>query len=362
MKKLLIVLVFVQSLVYAQIVPFTSPRWKFASTDYSLMSYQGKDALLLKKNRAVLEETDFENGVIEYDMAFPQVRSFIGMQFRIADEKNYEEFYVRPHQSGNPDANQYTPVFGGNASWQLYYGEGYAAPVKYDFNNWIHYKLVISGQYMEVYIQDMDTPAFFAEFKRKPIKGNIAIQNGNNESYFANISVTSNNNVMLKGKPKQVEPIAPGTIEKWSVSNAFSEKLITSTTNLYELKIKPEYKTYGVEQTGTLNISSTAELSEETNAVLAKVVIDSNKDQVKKILFGFSDRVKVFVNGKALFSGEDNFNSRDYRYLGTIGYFDAIYAPLKKGRNEIIFAVSESFGGWGIKAKFEDTSGIKFVY
>ena len=49
-------------------------------------------------------------------------------------EANYENFYIRPHQSGNPDANQYQPVFNGSASWQLYYGPEYAAPVEYRYD------------------------------------------------------------------------------------------------------------------------------------------------------------------------------------------------------------------------------------
>jgi hypothetical protein len=295
-------------------------------------------------------------------MAFPQSRAFIGFHFRISSEKNYEEFYVRPHQSGNPDANQYTPVYGGNAAWQLYYGEGYGVPIKYDFDNWMHFKLVVSGQYMEVYIQDMVTPVLFAELKQKPMKGDVRLYNGINESYFANVSVTADDNVKLKGKPKPSQPLAPGTIEKWSISNAIDEKLITNITSLKDLPAKLQYKTFGVEQTGTLNISSTTDIGEGSNAVLARLVIDSEKEQMKKIVFGFSDRVKVFVNDVAVFQGEDNFNSRDYRFLGTIGYFDAVYVPLKKGRNEIHFAVSESFGGWGIKAKIEDLTGLKILY
>lgn len=363
MKKILLLLLLCHTLAEAQVVPFTSERWKFETKEYSIETYQGKEALKLTKNTALLEGAEFENGVIEYDMAFPPGRAFIGFQFRIAeDKKNYEEFYVRPHQSGNPDANQYTPVFGGNAAWQLYYGEGYGAAVKYDFNSWIHFKLVVSGQYMEVYIHDMNSPVIFAELKRKSIKGNIRLQNGNNESYFANVSVTPDDNVILKGKPKPVQPIAPGTVTQWAVSNAFAEKQITSAHNLRDLPLKLSYKNYPVEPTGTLNLSSTAQLGEETNAVLAKLVVESDKDQLKKIQFGFSDRVKIFVNNLAVYSGEDNFSSRDYRFLGTIGYFDAIYVPLKKGRNEIHFAVMETFGGWGIKAKFEDLTGVKIVY
>ena len=55
----------------------------------------------------------FTNGIIEYDVAFTAKRNFIGVKFRQQDAKNSEEFYIRPHQSGNPDANQYTPIFNG---------------------------------------------------------------------------------------------------------------------------------------------------------------------------------------------------------------------------------------------------------
>jgi hypothetical protein len=362
MKNLFLLLLICSSLTYGQVVPFTSERWKFATKDYELVNYKGKEAVLLKKNRAVLEGANFENGIIEYDMAFPQKRAFIALDFRIADDNNFEEFYVRPHQSGNPDANQYTPVFNSNAGWQLYYGEGYAAPVSYTFDEWIHFKLVISGQYMEVYIQDMEKPAFFAELKHKSVRGNIGIQNSISESYFANVSVTANENVALKGKPRPKQPIVSGTIEKWAISKSFSEKEISTTDNLKELASKTEYKFYPVEETGTLNISSTTQITETSNTILAKVVIESEREQLKRIVFGFSDRVKVYVNNVPVYAGEDNFVSRDYRFLGTIGYFDSIFVSLKKGKNEIQFAVSENFGGWGIKAKIENMSGVKVIY
>jgi hypothetical protein len=32
--------------------------------------------------------------------------------------------------------------------------------------------------------------------------------------------------------------------------------------------------------------------------------------------------------------------------------------PLKKGDNELWLAVTENFGGWGVKAAFDDMDGI----
>lgn len=83
------------------------------------------------------------------------------------------------------------------------------------------------------------------------------------------------------------------------------------------------------------------------------MTINADKPGVRKLTFGFSDRARVYLNKQLLYAGEDNFMSRDYRFLGTIGYFDAVYLNLKQGPNELWIAVSENFGGWGIKAKLE---------
>jgi hypothetical protein len=92
--------------------------------------------------------------------------------------------------------------------------------------------------------------------------------------------------------------------------------------------------------------------------MIAKVTIVSASEQLKELSFGFSDSVTVYLNDKVLYSGNDNFTSRDYRFLGTIGFFDRLFLPLKKGTNELWFVVSENFGGWGVKAKFENMEKI----
>ena len=56
--------------------------------------------------------------------------------------------------------------------------------------------------------------------------------------------------------------------------------------------------------------------------------------------------------------GNDTFQSRDYRFLGTMGFFDDVYLPLKTGENELWMAISEGFGGWGVQARFKDLDGI----
>ena len=73
---------------------------------------------------------------------------------------------------------------------------------------------------------------------------------------------------------------------------------------------------------------------------------------------GYSDSARVFVNGELRYAGDNTYQSRDYRYLGTIGLFDSVVLPLSAGENEILIAVTEAFGGWGVMTEFESLEGI----
>ena len=63
---------------------------------------------------------------------------------------------------------------------------------------------------------------------------------------------------------------------------------------------------------------------------------------------------RVYLNGQLIYTGDNTYMSRDYRYLGTIGLFDNVLLPLKPGKNELYIAVTEAFGGWGIMARLSD--------
>jgi hypothetical protein len=62
---------------------------------------------------------------------------------------------------------------------------------------------------------------------------------------------------------------------------------------------------------------------------------------------------------RLLYAGDNGYQTRDYRYLGTISLFDALELNLAAGDNEILFAVSESFGGWGVMAQFVDEIQVR---
>jgi hypothetical protein len=92
-----------------------------------------------------------------------------------------------------------------------------------------------------------------------------------------------------------------------------------------------------------------------TKVLYARTTITSDRDQVKKLLIGYSDEVSVFLNGKVLYRGRSAQYFRDPGFLGIVNAEnDALYLPLKKGPNELVLAVSEIGGGWGFICRLEN--------
>lgn len=341
-------------------VPFDSPAWEVTGK-LAKEIYQGKDCIRLTEGTLYLKDSTFRNGTIEFDIALAKERYFPGLGFRIQDKTNYELFYVRPHQVGNPDAVQYTPVYNGQSGWQFYYGEGYSAAVKYPLEEWFHLKIVVRGTQAEVYVSNPDKPALVIhQLKHEPRAGGILIDNSSTAvTRYANFSYTKQDNPALTGKFLPEAKPAPGTIMNWQVSNPFDEKLLADGFTLpQELVGKLSWARLTAENSGVLNVARITKLGEGSNTVFTRLTLTSDKPQVKRLQFGFSDRVKVYVNGRLVYAGQDVFTSRDYRFLGTVGYFDEVYLDLKKGTNDIWIAVSETFGGWGVKGLIADQTGL----
>jgi hypothetical protein len=345
-------------------IPFDSPRWEIEAEESRIEEHQGKKSLYMRGGLALIKDADFMNGVIEFQCAFPQARAFVGATWRVQDADDREEFYIRPHQSGNPDANQYTPVFNGLPGWQLYHGEGYGIAVDYDFDSWIPIRIVVAGRQAEVFIGDLETPALFIDhLKRDPASGKIGLSVADfGPAHFADFRYEAVENPSLKGVVERKRTAPPGSLMTWQVSGAFAEKNLEAVaefpTSVMEGLAWSELLS---EPTGLANLSVVNALSREKNTAVARVTVFSDRTQSKTLAFGYSDRIRVYLNNRLIYAGNNGYRSRDYRYLGTIGYFDSLTLPLQKGRNELWLAVSESFGGWGVQAALSDTEGLIFT-
>ncbi len=344
-----------------QTVTFDSDRWTFDAAEHRVTEHLGRPSLYLKGGAAWIADAELTDGVIEFDVAFTGERGFMGGIWRMRDRHDYEEFYVRPHQSGKPDANQYTPVFHGVPGWQLYHGKGYGAPLSYPTNAWIHIKIVFSGGRGEVYVDSEEPVVAIQEMKHEVGPGKVGLSASNfAPAHFSRFSFQKLDRPALAIPPPPTGVAPMGTVRAWSVSNAFAEAGLDGKTLLGEGdKAGLTWQTLLAERTGITNLARAAVLSPETNTVFARVVVHAESEGTRKVRFGYSDRVKVYLNDRLIYGGDNGYKSRDYRYLGTIGLFDELYLPLRQGENELLFAVSESFGGWGILGFFDDSSGLR---
>ena len=338
-------------------VPLTLDAWDTIGVNPIRETYKGKECFLLKSGGIVLKNAQLRDGTIEADVSFPQQRNFPGFAVRMQDMKNGESFYLRPHQSGNPDATQYTPIFNGQAGWQLYYGDGYGGPFRFKFNEWHHIKIELHGLQAEFYIDDtlvIKVKELLTGWKT----GKMAVMAEGAPLRVANFQYTVKQVSTPTPTPVPVNGTG-GLITQWQVSNVVNRRVFEKQYQLApEVKTKLTWTAQSSEPSGTINLARFGTVTDTANTMVAKMIVESTTDQVKEVSFGFSDFVTVYLNDKALYYGADNFMSRDYRFLGTIGYFDKLFLPLKKGTNELLFVVSENFGGWGLKAKFESMDGI----
>lgn len=347
----------------AQVIPLDTAHWDVQARAHVFENYKGKQAIYLQGGVITLKDASFLNGTIEFDIYLKEEQAFPGIFFRQQEDTgDAEQFYLRPHQSGNPDATQAAPTTRGITPWQLYFGTRYSFPYEYAYDRWTHVKLVVLDDKAQVFLDGAEEANLSWNLFHPSKKGAILIQGGGRSGmHLANIQVSNDRPALVNFKPIEREAIS-GLIPSWQVSDMFEESLLNDPENTKAIIAKRKWQgSIKVEEGTAANISriQTLRNGEPGNTVFAKVEITVEKDQLKLFEFGYSDRVVAILNGKPIYRGTNKWRSRDYRYLGTVGLFDAIYLDLKKGKNTLLMAVSEDFGGWLITGKISDKDGVK---
>jgi hypothetical protein len=343
-------------------VPLESERWAWDSATPVPTKHLGRPCVRVESSTAVLAGLELLDGVIELELAVGPERGFHGVLWRARDRENFESFFVRPHQVGNPDAVQYTPVFNGISSWQLYHGPGFWAPVAFPLEEWFRLRVVFSGARAEVYVGDLDEPALEIRELKAPVEpGRVGVFGGGPPIHLAAFAYGESGSIELHGAATPPVPALDGIVPAWWVSDAFAEDELPSGPALdAELLAARTWTRLAAEPSGLVDLARVNGLRDGRNTAFARTTVRSAAAQTKRLDVGFSDRAVVYLNGRALYRGDDTYRSRDYRFLGSIGYHDSLHVPLTAGDNELAVAVSEDFGGWGVQACFPDAAGLSF--
>jgi hypothetical protein len=336
-------------------VPLDDPRWDWGDARATPAEHLGRRCLLLETSEGAavptLSGVELHDGVVELDLATGPDRGFHGVVWRLLDAESYESFFVRPHQIGNPDAVQYTPVWNGVSGWQLYHGPGFWAPTAFPLDGWFRIRVVFHGSRAEVVVGEDPVPALVvSELKRPPARGRIGILVGGpaiRVARFAYGTVAS-----LGPEPAPLPPPPTGVIAEWHVSDPFPEARLGDGTDLPEaLLAERSWTRLTADTSGLVDLARAHGLRDGRDTVLARATIHAEHAAVRRLELGFSDRAVVNLNGRALYRGDATYRSRDYRFLGSIGWYDTLYVPLEPGDNDLVVAVSEDFGGWGVQAR-----------
>ena len=184
------------------------------------VEYQGRKAVRLTKDTekdgfALLRGTDFQDGVIEADIALkittpPGVRmpGIVGIAFRARpDASRYELFYLRPGNARSDDqamrnhSVQYTsePDFGWyklRREWPWVY-EAYS---DLQTETWTKVKIEVKGRSAKLYLSGSEQPSLVVDgLKGEDLRGAVALWGyEGEEAYFSNVNITNSTALPVK--------------------------------------------------------------------------------------------------------------------------------------------------------------------
>jgi hypothetical protein len=275
---------------------------------------------------------------------------------------------------------QYTPVLNTGRNWQIYNGPGFTGAVDIPRDEWFHLRLEVTGAQAKLYVKDANKdkleidnakPALVMNDLKSGIqKGQVALYTLTGATCFSNFEIRTTPDAPWE---RHLPPMPPDTLTKWSISPSYD----ALARNL-ERPLAPSesdaihWQAVEAEPPGFVvlyryleaphpavtfqgDFSKRLDPQPGMKVVYARTTIDSDRDQVKKLYIGYSDDVSVFLNGKILYRGRSAQGFRDPGFLGIVNpENDAVYLPLKKGRNELMLEVSELGGGWGFICRLAD--------
>lgn len=355
-------------------VPLSASAWE-ATDSVRSESYLGRPSLYINRGVALARDVTLENGTIDYDVAATPATSFLGAAFRATSPRFSEVLLIRPRQSGTIEALQYAPAFNTvAAAWQIYHGPQSNAVAAIPRERWIHVRIELDGVTARIFFDTATVPTLTVPRLAGAGGRRFGVWTGafGRGAYFSNIRYTASS-------APAAAPIAPrpepGVITNWELSTVVEPAAFTpaSLPNLATLT----WERVATEPGGFVLVNRYREqpngappIDPQTRAVLvdsvmtgkiagskvvyARTTIDSPRDEIRRMQFCYSDGVVIYVNGRPLsFAMNPQGFRDDLGIMASAG--DAVYVPLKQGRNEIVFAVMEVGGGWAFGARLDPT-------
>jgi hypothetical protein len=324
------------------------------SGDVKIDTFLGRRSLWLRNGtQAIRADARLVDGTIEFDVAPMDHGDFVAIVFRRDSLRNHENIYLRPRSSGEFMAVQYAPRMNGSSTWQLY--PEFTARTEWPRNQWTHVRIEVGGSRMEIFVANGATPvvsvprlrhasttasevAFWARVNDQPAEWAAAL---------SNIQIRPASAAAPRGTP----PAPPAEyVARWEV--AAPVKADRAAANLPS---GLDWKPVVPEESGLVNLNALfpSQGAQNRFTAYARTFIDAPSARRLLAGIGYSDDVTVFVNGEPIYSGINGWNARTPDYISFVNAeFERVWLPLKAGRNEIVFAVTDNqIFGWGLAMK-----------
>lgn len=386
MKKLLIVLLCFSTATFAQKnknkfqsstpapvdynISLTPEKWEFKEGKVEFIEKNGvKSMRIIQGNQGavVLKDMVFKDGTIEFDFepAAPMtLASSPSVYFRGNPKTNdVEIFYIRgrPNRPTANDAIQYTSIIGGVNMWDMY--PEYQGPAFFEAEKTNHLKMVVSGQQMRVYVNDMSRPALqIPKLEGNTAEGLLALDGG---MIVSNLQIKPN---MTEGLPAFAGPDLTDHdaqfIRNWTLTKPANLPGGNEVNNAQMPKPEDFTESIAAERQGLINLSRKFGGNSSRKVVWLKARIKVAERQKNILQLGFSDEVWVFLNKQMVYVDKNLYLQPSMRKYpeGRISVQNAKFGlNLNQGENELLIAVANDFYGWGIIARIEQMEGVEFL-
>ncbi|MEE2525915.1 family 16 glycoside hydrolase [Hyphobacterium sp. HN65] len=353
------------------IIEFAGASWRLAGNEARIETYQGREVMLVD-GRIWADDIDLADFVMEFDM-LSQPTGFVGVSFRALNDRNFEDFYMRNGAQDQIDAVQYMPVINGVTGWQMYIDGRFNAAVHFEPGAWTHVKLVVIGDRMDLYIDSNEPVMHVPDLQTDAASGAIGLRAGlGSQVRYANMVIRpAGPDDQIIGEVQSFEGM-PGLpaglfstdlpetlIRRFEVSGTFEESRFAGVTQAEALPTADDqWQSLDVDINGAANLARVNSHSQLLNSAMVRTRLTADSAGVRELRFGYSDRIRLYLNGQLLYAAGNGWQARDPGFYGRVRLHDTVGLPLREGENELIAVVSETFGGWAFMADLPDRTGV----
>ena len=284
--------------------------------------------------------------------------------------------FLRAIASGTEEAVQYGPAFNSlGVAWQVYHGEDANAVVEVPRDRWMHVRLELDGPVARLFVDTATAPTLVVPRVVASDGAGLALATA--PSAAARTSPTSatpprrDHRPRHPRRPRRRARSSAGSCPMWSrpptsratpaarPAPAHRQRAEAEPDGIVLINRYREAPVGGTprDSTGAVLVDSvmTGRMA-GSRIVYARTTVTAARDEIRRMHYAYSDGAVVYLNGRPLaFAMNPSGLRAGLGVMARVG--DAVYLPLRRGRNEIVFAVVEATGGWAVSARLDPPGG-----